>query len=447
MIRLPLAAYTSLLLIVTWRAPARAAEIVAYVSTLTEDSIVRLHDLNGDGDFNDAGESALFWGPGNADGFPGVGSAQTLLVLALDDLLAADGEETGAFVTRVYRLRDRNGDGDAMDPGEATVYWNSLLPLGVNFDRPKSITVGPDLALYLADNNTINFDNDTPEAVWRLRDLNADGDVNDPGEVTLYKELSPPAVPFGFVSEDYHWAPGGRLFFSNQSSSTNTGHVWIIEPDLSLTRFASDDEIVGISFDKTGMDLHPATHNPVFAGWDIFDVRRVIELIDINGNGVIDGLSEVLTRYRSDAAADPVVWGIPSRIMDVAFAPDGALWIVDITDESIYRFVDLTGDGDYNDPGESRLIYRASLAGAAGGFAMDFPRTVGFALLAAPGDADADDDVDLDDFAMFAPCFGGSGALAPPDGCDPRDFAALDLDCDGDLDLADFALFAEHFTG
>ena len=328
-------------------------EIVAYVSSLTEDSIVRLRDTNGDGDLNDAGESAVFFGPGNADGWLGVGSAQAILVLGPDHVLAADGEESGGYVTRVYRLRDRNGDGDAMDAGEATEFWDSILPLGVNYDRPKAMTVGPDGAIYLADNNTINFDYDTPEAVWRLEDLNADGDVNDPGEVTLYLQLSPADSHFGFICEDFKWDAAGRLWFSNQDSSSNTGTVWIVEPDLTLRQFVSDsDDLLGIGLNKTGMTLHPETGNPVLGGYDVFENRRILELVDLNGNGVIDDVDETLSRYRSDVAAEPLLWDL-NNVMDVDYAPDGALWLLDNAHKTVLRFEDLGGDGDYLDPGEA----------------------------------------------------------------------------------------------
>ena len=60
----------------------------------------------------------------------------------------------------------------------------------------------------------------------------------------------------------------------------------------------------------------------------------------------------------------------------------------------------------------------------------------------APGDFDADGDVDLDDYQVLYPCLTGQNQpYAQPD-C-----GAADLDVDGDVDLADFALFAAEFTG
>ena len=66
---------------------------------------------------------------------------------------------------------------------------------------------------------------------------------------------------------------------------------------------------------------------------------------------------------------------------------------------------------------------------------------------AAPGDVDADGDVDLDDYTLFQICLGGPDNYKPPAGCAPDEFEAADLEDDGDVDLVDFAWFAEAFTG
>jgi hypothetical protein len=51
---------------------------------------------------------------------------------------------------------------------------------------------------------------------------------------------------------------------------------------------------------------------------------------------------------------------------------------------------------------------------------------------ARPGDLDADGDVDIEDFSVYAACMIGP-EVPFPDGCDDAD-----LDLDGDVDLADY---------
>jgi len=58
----------------------------------------------------------------------------------------------------------------------------------------------------------------------------------------------------------------------------------------------------------------------------------------------------------------------------------------------------------------------------------------------APGDCDADGDVDLTDFTFFAGCLvGPGGGLGPECGC-------LDLDGNGDVNLLDFSEFQLVFA-
>ena len=368
---------------------------VAYVSALGSDSVIRFRSVNGDGRLDGPGDAAVFFGPGNQSGFPGVGSAQCLLVLGPDDVLAGDGEGSGGFTKRVYRMRDLDGDGTAMGPGEGSVFWDARLPLpGFPLaDRPKEIFFVPGgqpaapggvPPLYLADNNTINFNGDTPEAVWRLDDLDADGAIDtDQGEVTLFHELSPAGSAFGFISEDFKFHPDGRLFFSNQVSSSNTGQVWILHPDGTRTKYLDQGSLFGQAVKPTGMTLHPQTNNPVMVAVDINNTLRIVELADLNANGFIDGNSEVIPLYRSDLAQSPVPFDF-NTTLDIEFAPDGSLWILDISDNSIIRFEDLDGDGTFNGPGEARRIYRAADAAARGGLVIDFPRTVAFGPVPDP---------------------------------------------------------------
>ena len=64
-----------------------------------------------------------------------------------------------------------------------------------------------------------------------------------------------------------------------------------------------------------------------------------------------------------------------------------------------------------------------------------------------PCDLDDDGDVDLNDFATFAICYGGATVTTPPPSCPQDDFEGSDFDDDGDVDLTDFATFALNFTG
>ncbi len=65
-----------------------------------------------------------------------------------------------------------------------------------------------------------------------------------------------------------------------------------------------------------------------------------------------------------------------------------------------------------------------------------------FLVPTTPGDADCDEDVDLEDFIVFNACFNGPNRPAAGTYCDDVDF-----DSDGDVDMADYAAFSVCFNG
>ncbi|MHC5005966.1 MAG: hypothetical protein ACYTGF_01255, partial [Planctomycetota bacterium] len=80
----------------------------------------------------------------------------------------------------IHRLEDLNGDGDALDAGESTVWADGLAqPRGLATDGP---------GLLVVDSGS--------GRVVRCEDLNADGDALDAGETTIWAEgISLPYVP------------------------------------------------------------------------------------------------------------------------------------------------------------------------------------------------------------------------------------------------------------
>ena len=68
-------------------------------------------------------------------------------------------------------------------------------------------------------------------------------------------------------------------------------------------------------------------------------------------------------------------------------------------------------------------------------------------IVQADADLDSDNDIDLNDFAIFATCMAGPDVPNPPPDATAEQFAQADLDGDGDVDLADFVVFQQAFTG
>jgi len=80
--------------------------------------------------------------------------------------------------------------------------------------------------------------------------------------------------------------------------------------------------------------------------------------------------------------------------------------------------------------------------GKCSGLSKQFPKFPEEPHLAAAGDFDFDDDVDLVDFSHFQDCFTGADAGRPADICTDADF-----DADGDIDLADYKVFNGTLAG
>jgi hypothetical protein len=92
-------------------------------------------------------------------------------------------------------------------------------------------------------------------------------------------------------------------------------------------------------------------------------------------------------------------------------------------------------DGEISDPLSNSSL--PSGDGLAGGNAL-------YSFVVAPpfGQADADSDYDLADFAAFQRCYGGAGVALSDPGC-----SAMDFELDGDVDAADYAAFEPLLTG
>lgn len=162
------------------------------VYAVASDNIIRLEDLNDDGDCNDAGEITVWadtraaFGVGNTspdslDFAPG-----THVLFVTDDLW------TGAptFPSGLHRYQDLNADGDARDPGEATL-WVDGTGTQTLAESGGPVTIGlTDLEAVMVNSagTVIGFEQQA-KALIAFRDLNSDGDAMDPGEAWNFCNL------------------------------------------------------------------------------------------------------------------------------------------------------------------------------------------------------------------------------------------------------------------
>lgn len=189
-----------------------------YVADTTEDVVLALRDQNGDGDANDVGEYHVFFhSVANASGIT-MASAQGITIDLFGRVFLAVANAGTVGQDMILKLEDLNGDGDADDAGEASVYC--LIPTGagsVGNSIPTKIVAAIDGNLYYTDvASTVA----TTKGVYRLADLDHNGDCNGPGEVSLF--WAPP-----FTASPFYWslAVDWNLNFYVTDHSTNRT-VW-----------------------------------------------------------------------------------------------------------------------------------------------------------------------------------------------------------------------------
>jgi len=169
----------------------------------SDDRVVRIEDLDGDGTLT-AAEVSIYYD----DSSPGPDlSTPNHLLPWNDGHLLCDGGTLDA----ILRLTDLNLDGDANDPGEVSVFYDNSAsgpPLAV----PSGLAVGPDGALFVSD------DGAGVRAVLRLRDLNGDGDALDGGESAIFFDESGGLMPPLTDPESVAIAPGGALLVGDSAN-------------------------------------------------------------------------------------------------------------------------------------------------------------------------------------------------------------------------------------
>ena len=280
-----------------WTTPAcvgSAADGTVYVADTTTDVVYALRDLNGDGDANEPGEATVFLNNTNASGFV----MHTVNGITFDVLgriyLTNANTSSPAAPDRIVRVEDLNGDGDANDAGEVFDFYtvpNSVTPAGVSI--PTKAVIGPDLCVYYTEVGTGTA---YPKGVYRLNDLNQDGDCNDPGEAAMF------------------WTP----------PVATTPFYW------------------GLAVDQQGW-FYVSDHSTN---------EKVWRAKDLNGNGTIESNEQTLF-YQTAAST----W------WDIVVRDDGVIFLCESqSPDRVTRVVDLNGDGDALDAGESFQAYDSTAA-------------------------------------------------------------------------------------
>jgi len=391
------------------------------VADLSLDGVWITRDLDGDGNARDAGESSIWFDASNESGLPEpTGSPFSLFVSIDRSVFVGDGGTDS-----VYRLVDLNNDRDANDAGEATV-WFSAAASGADLATPNGLWQDDAGALYILTAGTSS----TQDAIYRTIDLNDDGDALDPGEASLWFDLQslvPDSSAFELVFI------GEAAFFVDLLGSGTDAIIRAVDAD-------GDGMIEAGEFDVFLDDANPfgvaiglalATDGQgLYVMENLGSQEQILyRLEDLNGDGFIDAFDEVTELWNESLVPDGVELGSSNAL---AVGPDGQVMVASsggTAADNLFRLVDVDGDGRFLGAGET-LLYLDG--GDGSGDLLDNPRSLAHALPRV-GDVNADDRIDFNDvlelLALFGPC-----SACP-----------ADQDFDGDVDFDDLLLVLANF--
>jgi hypothetical protein len=204
----------------------------------TGDFVYRTLDLNGNGNAEDIGEASVWLD------LQALNPASSPFEIAFLDDVAFISDTAGGN-PRVYRAKDTNGD-NSIDPlTEANIFIDATNPFGIGvfyfgFDSGIASLYGLDL---------------TSDSVFRLTDENNSGDIDLVSEGLKVWDLS--AIPSGFAAGPGAFSlatgPRGELSIAFNGSNPNEDNVFrLIDLNGDGDFFDEDETVVYASRQLTG---------------------------------------------------------------------------------------------------------------------------------------------------------------------------------------------------
>lgn len=359
---------TALILLAASGATAQT-RLVVFVHDQSFDTILRMQDLNGDGDAHDPGEVTRFYDD-TPEPLIGIENAQGLVALDPWTLMATD----NFAPDNVVMLFDLNRNGDAFGPNEAIVWFDGTVPSGLTLTNPAELRLRSDGSFFLLDNNTL--DTTRPEAIYLLDDAN--GNLNiDPGEITLFHELSPvgisAATTFDVVEDS-----NGFVYTLDITDPSQIESIDRIDPNTGIrsewlssqTLFNLTGFVMGSSFE---LEIIPGRNEIIFGATTLNFSQAILAARDVSGNGTINMPSEVRVLWTEAGHADGFDTGSPR---DFFRTRDGRLLWTDGLRDRVMLLQDLDGNGNYQGPGETTVFFDAATAAANGLPTLSLPLSV-----------------------------------------------------------------------
>ena len=162
------------------------------VYAVAGDNVIRLEDLNGDGDCNDAGEITVWADTRAAFGVGNTSPDSLCFVPGTHVMFVSDDIWTGAptFPSGIHRYEDLNADGDAQDLGESSLWVDGTATQTLaESGGPVTIAMTDFEALMVDSGGVVIGFEQQLRALIAFEDLNLDGDAMDAGEARNFCNL------------------------------------------------------------------------------------------------------------------------------------------------------------------------------------------------------------------------------------------------------------------
>ncbi len=323
------------------------------------DALFLLTDKNGDGDAIDAGERQVFFDDSNASGLESPSRNIFSVTQASDkSVYVGDGSADA-----VYRLQDLNRDGDANDAGEAVAWFDAENAEGLALVTPNGIAEGADGAIYITN---AGVSSSPADAVYRTEDLNGDGDANDAGESTVWLDLQTIELAgggtLGAASVPFDIVFNGDVAYVNDLTGADVVDIIHRVEDLDGNGSISVDEVTPFITDAANfgapVDLTSAVQGDSlltltwFPDSSVPGAQPVVyRLTDLDGSKDINSPDEAVEVW--NAAALPEGYDMFVGF-NIETDEDGKAYLT--ADEHVVTLTDLNGDGDYLDDGETQIL-------------------------------------------------------------------------------------------
>lgn len=341
-----------------------------------------------------------------------------LLCAAIATTDAARGAQpylvTATLTGEIWRIEDVNNDGDALDIGERSL-WASDFQFLTGIESSAGAVYAIDAGIAFGNNQVV-----------RLNDTNGDGDALDIGErVTWATGLHFP----GNILQD-----GGKGFYISEAINDTILRL----ADKNADGDALDDGeqlLFAEAIDGPSAMLH--WFGGLLAAASESD--QIVRLTDTNGDGdALDTLENL-----------PVLSnvGLPVGLLEDG---SGGFYVTSYDRDTIYRATDINGDGDYFDIGELRsfadavygnLVNPANMASYPGSGFLVADNGSNKVLLMRDNNGDGDA-LDLGEVTTFLDDIGGPLDILPLLAGVPGDYNG-----DGFVNAADYTVYRNRKSG